>query len=259
MNDPLRPTSRRLRPRCARRRRLRSRPSRPSRRPPPARAPRVAAPSRLAMGRPDRRPDHRGDPHGSRHRIRLLGLGRPAPSPPVKGTGGLCRESRRRFPTATEARRTATVCPTVTAARGSGGSASGSGSSGSGGPSNISSIASAVAPGLVDLNVTLAYGNGQAAATGIVISSTGEVITNNHVVQGAGSISATDVGNGKTYKATVVGYDRSHDIAVLQLSGASGLRRRRSVTHPPSRSDSRSWRSATPAAPAASRAPPAAP
>jgi S1-C subfamily serine protease len=50
------------------------------------------------------------------------------------------------------------------------------------------------------------------------------VLTSNHVVNGATSISATDVGNGHTYKATVVGYDRSHDIAVIQLSGASGLR-----------------------------------
>ena len=106
---------------------------------------------------------------------------------------------------------------------GSGGSSSGSGSSGSGGPSNVSSIASAVAPGLVDLNVTLAYQNGQAAATGIVLTPSGEVLTNNHVVEGASAISATDVGNGKTYTATVVGYDRSHDIAVLQLGGASGL------------------------------------
>jgi len=36
-------------------------------------------------------------------------------------------------------------------------------------------------------------------------------------------VSVTDIGNGKTYKATVVGYDASHDVAVLQLSGASGL------------------------------------
>jgi hypothetical protein len=56
-----------------------------------------------------------------------------------------------------------------------------------------------------------------------VISSSGEVLTNNHVINGATSISVTDIGNGQTYPATVVGYDRSHDIAVLQLQGASGL------------------------------------
>jgi len=49
------------------------------------------------------------------------------------------------------------------------------------------------------------------------------VLTNNHVIDGATSISATDVGNGKTYSATVVGYDRTHDIAVLALHNASGL------------------------------------
>ena len=80
-----------------------------------------------------------------------------------------------------------------------------------------------MSPGLVDINITLAYQNGKAAATGIVLTASGEVLTNNHVVEGASSISATDVGNGKTYSATVVGYDRSHDIAILQLNGASGL------------------------------------
>jgi S1-C subfamily serine protease len=55
------------------------------------------------------------------------------------------------------------------------------------------------------------------------LTSNGEVLTNNHVVNGATSVSVTDIGNGKTYKATVVGYDQSHDVAVLQLSGASGL------------------------------------
>jgi S1-C subfamily serine protease len=107
---------------------------------------------------------------------------------------------------------------------GSSGSGSSSSNSASGAPTDVTSIASTVDPALVDINVTLGYEGGQAAATGIVLTSTGEVLTNNHVVNGATSISATDVGNGHTYKATVVGYDRSHDIAVIQLSGASGLR-----------------------------------
>ena len=57
----------------------------------------------------------------------------------------------------------------------------------------------------------------------MVLTSTGEVLTNNHVIDGATSISVTDIGNGKTYKATVVGYDKTKDIAVLQLQNASGL------------------------------------
>ena len=100
---------------------------------------------------------------------------------------------------------------------------SGSSSSGSGGPSDVSAIASKVDPGLVDVNTTLGYQQEQAAGTGIVLTSNGIVLTNNHVIDGATSISVTDVGNQKTYTASVVGYDRTKDIAVLQLHNASGL------------------------------------
>ena len=77
-------------------------------------------------------------------------------------------------------------------------------------------------PGLVDINTTLGYQQEQAAGTGIVLSSNGVILTNNHVIDGATSISVTDIGNKKTYKASVVGYDRTKDIAVLQLQNASG-------------------------------------
>ncbi|HVT69034.1 MAG TPA: S1C family serine protease [Trebonia sp.] len=86
-----------------------------------------------------------------------------------------------------------------------------------------SQIASRVDPAIVDVTSTLGYQDATAMGTGIVLTSNGEILTNNHVINGATSISVTDVGNGKTYKATVVGYDESKDIAVLQLSGASGL------------------------------------
>jgi S1-C subfamily serine protease len=88
---------------------------------------------------------------------------------------------------------------------------------------STSQIASRVDPGLVDVTSTLGYQQATAMGTGIVLTSNGEVLTNNHVINGATSVSVTDIGNGKTYKATVVGYDESRDIAVLQLSGASGL------------------------------------
>jgi S1-C subfamily serine protease len=108
------------------------------------------------------------------------------------------------------------------------GNGSGSGSSSSG--TSASSAAAAavlkkVAPGLVDINTTISEGGtpGAAAGTGMVITSNGEVITNNHVISGAITIKATDLGNGRTYNARVVGYDRSHDVSVLMLEGASGL------------------------------------
>jgi S1-C subfamily serine protease len=95
----------------------------------------------------------------------------------------------------------------------------------SGGTSASSAAAASVAkkidPGLVDINTETQ--GGAAAGTGMVVSSTGEVITNNHVIKGANAISATDLGNGRTYTARVVGYDRAHDVAVLMLEGASGL------------------------------------
>jgi S1-C subfamily serine protease len=98
-----------------------------------------------------------------------------------------------------------------------------SGSPSSSGPSDVSAIAAKVDPGLVDIDTTLGYAQEQAAGTGIVLTPNGEILTNNHVIEGATTISVTDVGNGQTYSASVVGYDRDQDIAVLQLHSASGL------------------------------------
>jgi S1-C subfamily serine protease len=88
---------------------------------------------------------------------------------------------------------------------------------------STSAIAAKVDGGLVDIVTTLGFQRAQAAGTGIVLTSSGEILTNNHVIEGATSIRATDVGNGHTYRARVVGYDRSDDVAVLKLQGASGL------------------------------------
>jgi S1-C subfamily serine protease len=84
--------------------------------------------------------------------------------------------------------------------------------------------AAVVTPALVNINTNLAYQGASAAGTGIVLTSDGTVVTNNHVIRGATTIRATDVGNGKTYKATVVGYDVANDVAVLKLQNASGLK-----------------------------------
>jgi S1-C subfamily serine protease len=116
--------------------------------------------------------------------------------------------------------------------------AGGSGStapSGSGtGPSDAAAIASRVDPGLVDINTTVDYGQAEAAGTGMVLTADGEVLTNNHVIDGATSISVTDVGNGKTYSATVLGYSVTSDVAVLQLAGAAGLQTVTTATGAPS-------------------------
>jgi S1-C subfamily serine protease len=70
---------------------------------------------------------------------------------------------------------------------------------------------------------TLGLQQAASAGTGLVLTPSGVILTNNHVIKGATSIRVTDIGNGHTYAAKVVGYDQSKDIAVLQLVGASGL------------------------------------
>jgi len=99
---------------------------------------------------------------------------------------------------------------------------------GAGGPSSVltpqsAAIAAKVDPGIVDINTADAFASGAGAGTGMILTSSGEILTNNHVIEGATNISVTSVTSGKPYRATVVGTDPTEDIAVLSLSGASGL------------------------------------
>ncbi|TMC52942.1 MAG: PDZ domain-containing protein [Chloroflexi bacterium] len=83
-------------------------------------------------------------------------------------------------------------------------------------------IAAKVDPAIVDINTVV--GTGQAAGTGMIISSTGEILTNNHVVSQSTSITVTVQGRSQTYTAHVVGVDISQDVAVIQIdSNVSGL------------------------------------
>jgi S1-C subfamily serine protease len=79
--------------------------------------------------------------------------------------------------------------------------------------------------GIVDIYTKLGYVDGVAAGTGMIISRSGEVLTNNHVISGATSFKVVNVSTHRRYTATVVGYSVSRDIAVLQLANASNLRR----------------------------------
>jgi S1-C subfamily serine protease len=80
-----------------------------------------------------------------------------------------------------------------------------------------------LASGIVVINTKLGYQDGAAAGTGMVLTSSGEVLTNNHVIRGATTIKIVVPDTGKTYTARVVGYDVSDDVAVLQAVGASNL------------------------------------
>ncbi len=111
---------------------------------------------------------------------------------------------------------------------GGGGGNGGNGGSGQNPPGLSSNteqaIISKVQPELVDITSELGYSGGQAEATGMVISSDGEILTNNHVISGSTKLRARIVGDGKTYTATVVGYDATDDVAVIKLQNASGLK-----------------------------------
>ena len=106
----------------------------------------------------------------------------------------------------------------------------GNGDSGGGGDNsgtgslNASALAAKVDPGLVDVTSDLKYSGATAEGTGMVISSTGLVLTNNHVIDQSTSVSATLVTSGRTYTAKVIGYNSTNDVALLQLVGASGLK-----------------------------------
>jgi S1-C subfamily serine protease len=85
-------------------------------------------------------------------------------------------------------------------------------------------IAALVDPSVVDVNSILGFQGGTAAGTGMVLSSNGAILTNNHVIDGATRISVQVGGAGRAYTATIVGTDVAEDVAVIQLQGASGLK-----------------------------------
>ncbi len=84
--------------------------------------------------------------------------------------------------------------------------------------------------GIVEITTVLKYEGAKAAGTGMILTSNGEILTNNHVVEGSTSIKATVASTGKTYKARVVGTDKKDDVAVLKLTNASSLKTVRTDT-----------------------------
>ncbi|MBT2364885.1 trypsin-like peptidase domain-containing protein [Streptomyces sp. ISL-10] len=85
----------------------------------------------------------------------------------------------------------------------------------------VAGVAQAVSPSIVEINATSAAG--QSTGSGVIITSGGEIVTNNHVVSGADSIKVR-LSDGKTYTAEIVGTDPDKDLALIELRGASGLK-----------------------------------
>ena len=88
---------------------------------------------------------------------------------------------------------------------------------------NPEAVRKKVRPGLVDIRSNLTFSGEMAEGTGMIISASGLVLTNNHVIDGATVVRATPATSGPNYSARVLGYDATHDVALLQLEGASGL------------------------------------
>jgi S1-C subfamily serine protease len=94
----------------------------------------------------------------------------------------------------------------------------------SGGQGTATGSLAKVGQGIVIINTTLQYSSARAAGTGMVINAAdGLVLTNNHVIESSTKITATVPSLGKTFKATVVGYDVTGDIALIKLQDFSGL------------------------------------
>lgn len=83
--------------------------------------------------------------------------------------------------------------------------------------------ATPIGTGVVTITTVLGYQSGEAAGTGIVLRPSGEILTNNHVIANATAVTVSLPGTGHNYRGRVVGYDVSHDVAVVRVSGATNL------------------------------------
>lgn len=87
----------------------------------------------------------------------------------------------------------------------------------------VDRLAAKITPSLVDVETEIGSLGIGGAGSGIVLSSSGEVLTNNHVINQATVVEVVTKGNQKRYSAKVVGYDRNHDVAVLQIQNPGKL------------------------------------
>ncbi|GBQ03846.1 serine protease [Streptomyces spongiicola] len=89
------------------------------------------------------------------------------------------------------------------------------------GKGTVAGVAQAVSPSIVEINAS--SGSGESTGSGVIITSDGEIVTNNHVIAGADTIRVR-LSDGKAYTADVVGTDPDKDLALVELRGAEGLK-----------------------------------
>lgn len=105
------------------------------------------------------------------------------------------------------------------------------------GATTVASLTRALSPAIVDIHATgtsadSQFGSGanpfggsrtetsKSAGTGMIVAAGGYIVTNAHVIDGSSAITVTLHGQTRTRKATVVGIDRTDDIAVIRISAA---------------------------------------
>jgi S1-C subfamily serine protease len=86
---------------------------------------------------------------------------------------------------------------------------------------DIQGVLAKVQPGVVAIGVSGSEGRG--AGTGMILTADGEVLTNNHVIEGATRIQVTLNGERDARAADLVGADPASDLAIIKIRGASGL------------------------------------
>jgi S1-C subfamily serine protease len=94
------------------------------------------------------------------------------------------------------------------------------------GTAQVAAPVATAPPGVDDtaiVNINGVIPQGRIAGTGMVLTSGGIVLTNNHVVADTTSLTAQLAGRGPIYPAVVIGVDPTQDVALIQLQGASGL------------------------------------
>jgi S1-C subfamily serine protease len=97
-------------------------------------------------------------------------------------------------------------------------------------PQDIQAVLARVEPAVVSINSRSVVSGGtssgdvvESAGTGMILTSQGEVLTNNHVVGGASTVTVTLFGQTNALPARVIGTDPTNDLALVQIDNASGL------------------------------------
>jgi putative serine protease PepD len=87
----------------------------------------------------------------------------------------------------------------------------------------VAAAAAKIEPSVV--TVSVASGRSGGVGSGVVLDASGHILTNEHVVQGAGQGGRVTVtfGDGQTAQATIVGTSPANDLAVLKVSGVENL------------------------------------